>query len=254
MIRSLGSFVSDVSQTDTVTNRILFGTLEGVDKTRFVCADGSLHPRAQSFVSSPRVDSKMLALLLGLALCCAAVCAVHTDDKLQVHLIMHSHDDPGWLKTADQYYTGANASIYLASVQYIFDSVVTELQKDPERHFTFCEISFLSRWYYEQNARTKELFKNLVRSGQITIVNGGWVMHDEASTHYMSMIDQTTLGNSSELYEHYVFASSNRCALLSSRRPQVPEGRTELPSPRGVADRPIRTLEHARLAVLRGRL
>jgi hypothetical protein len=196
MIRSLGSFVSDVSQTDTVINRILFGTLEGVDKTpfRLRCR---LPPSATAlpciFTSS---DSKMLALLLGLALCCAAVCAVHTDDKLQVHLIMHSHDDPGWLKTADQYYTGANASIYLASVQYIFDSVVTELQKDPERHFTFCEVSFLSRWYYEQNARTKELFKNLVKSGQITIVNGGWVMHDEASTHYMSMIDQTTLGNS----------------------------------------------------------
>lgn len=137
----------------------------------------------------------MLLLLWITGLCALATNALQSDEKLQVHLIMHSHDDPGWLKTADQYYTGANASIYLASVQYIFDSVVTELQKDPERHFTFCEISFLSRWYYEQNARTKALFKNLVKTGQITIVNGGWVMHDEASAHYMSMIDQTTLGN-----------------------------------------------------------
>lgn len=133
-------------------------------------------------------------LLCSLALLAGAVLG---SDKLQVHLIMHSHDDPGWLKTADQYYTGANSSVYLASVQYIFDSVVTELQKDSERHFTFCEISFLSRWYYEQDVKMKEQFKRLVNDGQITIVNGGWVMHDEAAGHYVSMIDQTTLGTSS---------------------------------------------------------
>jgi hypothetical protein len=43
----------------------------------------------------------------------------------------------------------------------------------------------------------KEQFKRLVNDGQITIVNGGWVMHDEAAGHYVSMIDQTTLGTSS---------------------------------------------------------
>lgn len=140
--------------------------------------------------------SKMIGATLLSILCLLGIfsLAVRADEKLQVHLIMHSHDDPGWLKTADQYYTGANASVYLASVQYIFDSVVTELSKDSARHFTFCEISFMSRWYYEQDAKTKMIFKNLVNNGQITIVNGGWVMHDEAGVHYVSMIDQTTLG------------------------------------------------------------
>ena len=131
--------------------------------------------------------------LIVVALCLACSLAEQAS-KLQVHLVMHSHDDPGWLKTADQYYTGANASVYLASTQYIFDSVVTELSKDPERHFTFCEISFLSRWYYEQTPKMKNTFKTLVSTGQIVIVNGGWVMHDEAASHYVSMIDQTTLG------------------------------------------------------------
>lgn len=53
--------------------------------------------------------------------------------QIQVHLVPHSHDDPGWLKTVDQYYSGANSSVYLASVQYIFDSVITELAKSKDR-------------------------------------------------------------------------------------------------------------------------
>lgn len=118
-----------------------------------------------------------------------------SSSKLQVHLVGHSHDDPGWLKTVDQYYTGANSSIYLAHVQYIFDNVITELNKDKTRKYTMCEISFFARWWHEQNDKMKENVQELINNEQIHFVNGGWVMHDEAGSHYVSMIDQTTLGH-----------------------------------------------------------
>ena len=36
--------------------------------------------------------------------------------------------------------------------------------------------------------------RKLVRAGQLAIVNGGWVQHDEACSHYVGMLDQTTRG------------------------------------------------------------
>ena len=33
------------------------------------------------------------------------------EGKLNVHLVSHTHDDVGWLKTVDQYFIGSNNSI-----------------------------------------------------------------------------------------------------------------------------------------------
>jgi hypothetical protein len=44
--------------------------------------------------------------------------------------------DVGWLKTVDQYYVGLHNEIQHAMVQFIIDSVILELSKDPSRHVT----------------------------------------------------------------------------------------------------------------------
>lgn len=165
--------------------------------------------------------------LLGATLASPAdVMSKLSSTKLNVHLVPHSHDDPGWLKTADQYYSGHNSTIYRASVQYIFNSVIDELKKSPERKFVMCEISFFERWWSEQDELSKTIVRRMLESGQLSFVNGGWVMHDEASAHYVSMIDQTTLGHQFLLKElNYrprvgwqidPFGHSNTHAWLSS--------------------------------------
>ncbi len=118
----------------------------------------------------------------------------HTDD-LRVHIVPHSHDDSGWLKTFLQYYWGDEQHIQAAGVQYILDSVVDALMQDDRRRFSYAEMSFFMTWWKQQDEGKKEIVRELVRQGRLDFVNGGFVQHDEAASHYVAMIDQTTRGH-----------------------------------------------------------
>ncbi|CAM0872753.1 unnamed protein product [Alopecurus aequalis] len=115
--------------------------------------------------------------------------------KLNVHVVPHTHDDVGWLKTVDQYYVGSNNSIQGACVQNVLDSLVPALLKDENRKFIYVEQAFFQRWWRQQNDIIKDTVKGLISSGRLEFINGGMCMHDEATVHYIDMIDQTTLGH-----------------------------------------------------------
>ncbi|GMP29806.1 hypothetical protein CsSME_00004761 [Camellia sinensis var. sinensis] len=115
--------------------------------------------------------------------------------KINVHLVPHSHDDVGWLKTVDQYYVGANNSIRGACVQDVLDSVISALLEDKNRKFIYVEMAFFQRWWRQQSKVLKTKVQELVNSGQLEFINGGMCMHDEATPHYIDLIDQTTLGH-----------------------------------------------------------
>lgn len=121
-------------------------------------------------------------------------CPATSPTMLNVHLVPHTHDDVGWLKTVDQYFYGSRNDIQHAGVQYILDSVIPELLSDPTKRFIYVEMAFFARWWREQDNTMKENVRKLVNEGRLEFVLGGWCMNDEASTHYNAMIDQHTLG------------------------------------------------------------
>ena len=114
---------------------------------------------------------------------------------LNVHIVPHSHDDVGWLKTVDQYYTGANASIQHAAVRHILTSVVDALLADPTKTFVYAEMAFFARWWREQTPARRTQVRTLVAERRLEFVNGGWCMHDEATAHVADMLEQTTRGH-----------------------------------------------------------
>ena len=77
----------------------------------------------------------------------------------------------------------------------ILSTLIPSLEADPARKFTYVEQAFFTRWWNEQTPKMQSRVKKLVESGQLSFVNGGWCMHDEAATHFMGMVDQTTLGH-----------------------------------------------------------
>jgi len=75
---------------------------------------------------------------------------IYKDDTVYVHVIPHTHDDVGWLKTVDEYYSGSRKKDAQGNVHMILDNVMTELLNDPSKRFTYVETKFFSMWWEEQ--------------------------------------------------------------------------------------------------------
>ncbi|XP_045510429.1 alpha-mannosidase 2 [Colias croceus] len=107
--------------------------------------------------------------------------------RLKVFVVPHSHNDPGWLNTFEQYFE--------TKTKNILNNIVTKLNQYPNMTFIWTEISFLNAWWERSHPVKQKAFKKLVKEGRVEITTGGWVMPDEACTHIYSLIDQFIEGH-----------------------------------------------------------
>ena len=112
--------------------------------------------------------------------------------ELVIHVVCHTHDDPGWLWTLDDYYMGTDGCN--VSVKRILDNMVVSLSNKKDRKFSYVEMSFFKKWYDNQPDKIKQKVKEFIKEGRLEIINGGWVMHDEAGTYYKHLINNMRIG------------------------------------------------------------
>ncbi|XP_063546367.1 alpha-mannosidase 2 [Cydia strobilella] len=107
--------------------------------------------------------------------------------KLKVIVVPHSHNDPGWLKTFEQYFEWKTKNI--------INNIIKKLNQYSNMTFVWSEITFLNAWWERSHPVKQKALKKLIREGRLEITTGGWVMPDEACTHLYALVDQLIEGH-----------------------------------------------------------
>ena len=108
-------------------------------------------------------------------------------EPLTVLVVPHSHCDPGWIKTFDEYFRQQTSSI--------ITTVITSLLKNPKRTFIWAEISYFAWWWDDQDDTMRANVKTLLQNRQFEFVTGGWVQPDEANSELYAMEIQLQEGH-----------------------------------------------------------
>ena len=67
----------------------------------------------------------------------------------------HTHNDVGWLKTVDEYFSGTDNNVQRVAVKLILDEVIAEMVKDTSKRFSYVEMKFFTMWWRNQTEELK---------------------------------------------------------------------------------------------------
>lgn len=145
-----------------------------------------------------------------------------------------------------------------AGVQYILDSVVDQLLKDPDRRFIYVEMAFFYRWWKKQSPGMRQTVKQLVNEG--TLRNKDDVHHRGVDFFLSVKLQPALLFRSSGVHKRrLVHEWRSHDSLQCRDRPN--DSRSALPqrdvwavwpTPCRVAHRPLRPCPRTRLHVCPG--
>lgn len=134
-----------------------------------------------------------LSLTLSLLVMTSSGSPTPNDDILQVFVVPHSHCDPGWWKTFEEYHDQWTRNI--------LTTITDSLWEDPSRRFIWAEVSFFARWWDNQDETKRNRVRKLAVDGRLEFVGGGWVAPDEANPNYDAVLMQLMEGHA-WLQEH----------------------------------------------------
>ena len=107
---------------------------------------------------------------------------------INIHVIPHTHLDPGWLNTPEEYYENER-------IEEIFDTIMNNLDRNKDRTFVINELFYFKKWYSNKSKDEKENFKKILEEKRIEFVSGGFVVNDEATPSYNDIMDQVRIGH-----------------------------------------------------------
>ena len=106
---------------------------------------------------------------------------------INIHVIPHTHLDPGWLNTPEEYY-------YNERIEDIFNTMLYTLLVDREKTFVINELFYFLKWYNSKDKKSQSNIKKLINQKRVEFVSGGYVVNDEATPLYYNIMDQIRIG------------------------------------------------------------
>eukprot|EP01052_Picozoa_sp_SAG31_P021648 SAG31_NODE_1685_length_7530_cov_9.464944_1_plen_909_part_00 len=103
-----------------------------------------------------------------------------TGEKLEIYVIPHSHNDPGWKETFEEWYGQKTGRV--------LDTMVDFLGSDPRYRFQWSEVSFLQLWW-DANPGKRDKLVGLIKRGQLELTGGGLTMNDEGLTTLFAILE-----------------------------------------------------------------